>query len=117
LKLGPEPVVVPAPVAGLLSRYADERWNMTTTNTGTDFLFPGGRPGEHIIAMQLRHRLGLLGITKAERQGSLTHLLSEVPAAVVAMATGYSSATTSARATQAGTDWAGYAVLKRTGAG
>jgi hypothetical protein len=117
LKLGPEPVCLPAPVAALVSRYAGERWNMTTTNTGTDFLFPGGRPGEHIIAMQLRHRLGLIGITKAERQGSLTHLLSEVPAAVVAMATGYSSGTTATRAAQAGTDWAGYAALKRAGAG
>jgi hypothetical protein len=117
LKLGPEPVVLPPPVAELLSRYASERWNMTTTNTGTDFLFPGGRPGEHIIAMQLRHRLGRLGITKAERQGSLTHLLSEVPAAVVAMATGYSSGTTATRAAQTGTDWAGYAALKRAGAG
>ncbi len=117
LQLGPEPVVLPPPMAELLSRYADERWNMTTTNTGTDFLFPGGRPGEHIIAMQLRHRLGRLGITKAERQGSLTHLLSEVPAAIVAQATGYSSGTTATRAAQAGTEWAGYAALKRAGAG
>jgi hypothetical protein len=117
LKLGPEPVVLPSPVAALVSRYAGERWNMTTTNTSTDFLFPGTRPGEHIIAMQLRHRLGRLGITKAERQGSLTHLLSEVPAAVVAKATGYSSATTATRAAQVGTDWAGYAALRRAGAG
>jgi hypothetical protein len=90
---------------------------MTTTNAGTDFLFPGGRPGEHIIAMQLRHRLNLIGITKAERQGSLTHLLSEVPAAIVAKATGYSAGTTAVRAAQAGTDWAGYAALKRADAG
>jgi hypothetical protein len=117
MKLGAEPIALPAPVAALLSRYAGERWNMTTTNTGTDFLFPGGRAGEHIIPMQLRHRLGRLGITKAERQGSLTHLLSEVPAAIVAKATGYSAGTTSVRAAQAGTDWAGYAALKRADAG
>lgn len=64
-------------------------------------------------AMQLRHRLGLLGITKAERQGSLTHLLSEVPGAIVAAATGYSSATTAARAAQTGSDWGRYVSLKR----
>ena len=116
LKLGPEPVALPTPVGALVSPYAGERWNMTTTNTGTDFLFPGGRSGEHIIAMQLRHRLGALGITKAERQGSLTLLLSEVPAAIVAKATGYNSGTTAARAAQAGTDWARYVALRRAGA-
>jgi hypothetical protein len=89
---------------------------MTTTNSGPEFLFPGRRPGEHIIAMQLRIRLGQLGITRAERQGSLTHLLSEVPAAVVAKAIGYSSETTASRAAQTGSDWASYAALKRVSA-
>jgi hypothetical protein len=113
IKLGPEPVALPDPMAALVSRYADERWNMATTNTGTEFLFPGGRPGEHIVAMQLRFRLGEIGITKAERQGSLTHLLSEVPGAIVAAATGYSPATTAARTAQTGGDWGRYVALKR----
>jgi hypothetical protein len=86
---------------------------MTTTNTRTEWLFPGGRPGEHIVALQLRFRLGQLGITKAERQGSLTYLLSEIPAPVVAKLTGYNSATTAAKAAQTGTDWARYVALKR----
>ncbi len=116
LRLGDEPVALPTPVGALVSRYAGERWNMTSTNTGTEFLFPGRRPGEHIIATQLRIRLGQLGITRAERQGSLTHLLSEVPAAVVAKATGYSPGTTAARAAQTGSDWASYAALKRVSA-
>jgi hypothetical protein len=114
VSLGRDPVVVPEPAAGLVFRYAAERWNMNTTNTGTEFLFPGRRPGEHIIAMQLRIiRLGERGITRTERQGALTYLLSEVPAAVVAKATGYSPATTAARAAQTGTDWARYVALKR----
>jgi hypothetical protein len=54
-----------------------------------------------------------VGITKAERHGYLSHLLSEVPAAVVAKATGYGSATTAAREAQAGTNWARYVALKR----
>ena len=66
-----------------------------------------------MIAMQLRIRLGQIGITRTERQGALTYLLSEVPAPVVAKATGYSPATTAARAAQAGTDWARYVALKR----
>ncbi len=113
IELGPEPVVLPDRVAALVSRYVAERWNMTTTNTGTEFLFPGCRSGEHIVAMQLRFRLGQLGITKAERQGSLTHLLNEVPGAIVAAATGYSPATTAARTAQTGSDWGRYVALKR----
>ncbi len=49
------------------------------------------------------------------RQGTLSHLVSEVPASVVAKATGYSLGTTAARAALAGTDWAHYAALKSSG--
>jgi hypothetical protein len=56
-------------------------------------------------------RLNRLEITKVERQGALSHLVSEVPASVVAKATGYSFGTTAARAALAGTDWARYAPL------
>jgi hypothetical protein len=66
--------------------------------------------------MQLRIRLGQLGIARGERQGSLTYLLSEVPAAVVAKATGYSAGSTALRAAQTGRDWASYAALKRVDA-
>jgi hypothetical protein len=113
LNLGHDPIVVPEPAASLVSQYAAARWNMNTTNTQTEFLFPGRRPGEHIIAMQLRSRLGQLGITKAERQGSLSYLISEVPAPVVAKLTGYNPATTAAKAAQISTDWARYVTLKR----
>ena len=41
--------------------------------------------------------------------------MSEVPAAVVAKATGYSAGTTAARAARTGSDWAPYAALKRVG--
>lgn len=113
LSLGEDPVVLPEPVAELVSRYLLERRNMNTTNTTTRYLFPGRRPGEHLIAPQLAWRLRRLGITKHERQGALTHLLNEVPAAVVAKATGYSLGTTTVRASQAGTSWASYVALKR----
>ncbi len=115
LALGDEPVVLPEAVAALVWRYLGERSRTNTTNTTTSFLFPGGRPGYHVTAAQLRMRLNQLGITKRERQGALTHLLSEVPSAVVAKATGYSSATTAARAARAGTDWAGLRRLETGG--
>jgi hypothetical protein len=112
--LGDDPIPLPEPVAELVGRYCNQRINMATTNTETTYLFPGGRPGEHITAMQLGIRLRRLGITKVERQGALTHLLRQVPAPIVAKATGYSTATTAIRATQTGNDWATYAALKQT---
>ena len=112
LDLGSDPVLLPELVAALVVRYLADRAHMNTVNTTTTWLFPGGRAGAHMVAAQLTARLNRLGITKLERQGALTHLVSEVPAAVVAKATGYAPATTAARAAQAGTDWASYVALK-----
>lgn len=75
ITLGTAPVVLPEPLAELVTRYLKNRSRTNTTNTRTDFVFPGGRPGEHLTAYQLTKRLNLLGITKAERQGALTHLV------------------------------------------
>lgn len=69
LLLGPDPAPVPEPLAVLLSRYRGERTNMGTTNTATSFLFPGGRPGQHMTAAQLGHRLRRIGVTRTERLG------------------------------------------------
>jgi hypothetical protein len=113
LSLGPDPILVPEPIAALITAYVGARSNVTTTNTSTAYLFPGGRPGEHMTAARMTSRLNCLGITRFERQGSLRHLVSEAPAAVVAKATGYASATTAARSVQSGADWAGYAALMR----
>lgn len=110
--LGTDPVALPEPVAAVVSRYRDQRSNMTTTNTEMDYLFPGGRPGSHMTAFWLTKRLNQLGITRLERQGALRHLLSEVPSPVVARATGYSFDVTAARAALSGTDWAQYAALR-----
>jgi hypothetical protein len=112
VNLGVHPVPLPAAVASIFSRYLERRVNTGTTNTATDFLFPGCRPGQHVTAFQLTKRMNALGITKAERQGALTHLVNEAPAAVVAKATGYSLGSTAARSVLFGPDWADYAALK-----
>jgi hypothetical protein len=112
IALGPDPVTLPEPVAQLMVRYLGRRSRTSTTNTTTDFLFPGGRPGEHVTSWWMTKRLNQLGITRNERQGALTSLVSDVPAAVVARATGYSLGATTQRALVTGTDWAHYAALK-----
>ena len=116
LVLGDEPVVLPERAAAVFSGYLRERSSEETTNGASPFLFPGRRAGYPMIAAQLTARLNRIGITRHERQGALTHLLSEVPAAVVAKATGYSPATTAARAACAGTDWASYVALRTSAA-
>ncbi len=112
VNLGQHPVTLPEPVARVFSRYLARRINTGTTNTETDFLFPGRRPGQHMTAFQLTKHMNAIGITKAERQGALTHLVNEAPAAVVAKATGYSLGSTAARSVLFGADWARYAALK-----
>jgi hypothetical protein len=62
------------------------------------------------MAIQLTKRLN--AITKAERQGALTHLVNEAPAAVVARATGCSLGSTAARSVLFGPDRAHCAALK-----
>jgi hypothetical protein len=116
VNLGAHPVPLPEPAAALFTRYLAQRTRTGTTNNATDFLFPGGRPGQHVTAFQLTKRLNALGITKAERQGALTHLVNEAPAAVVAKATGYSLGSTAARSVLFGPDWAHYAALKSSAA-
>ena len=113
ISFGPDPIELPEPVATIVASYLASRSRMNTTNTTTDYLFPGGRPGAHVTAQRLAARLNRLGITKSARQGALSHLLSEVPAAVVARVTGYATDTTAARAALAGSDWARYAALKQ----
>jgi NAD(P)-dependent dehydrogenase (short-subunit alcohol dehydrogenase family) len=117
VNLGQHPVTLPEPVARVFSRYLARRINIGTTNTETDFLFPGCRPGQHITAFQLTKHMNALGITRTERQGALTHLVNEAPAAVVAKATGYSLGSTAARSVLFGPDWARYAALKSSASG
>ncbi|MFZ2056089.1 MAG: hypothetical protein WAV54_01590 [Acidimicrobiales bacterium] len=57
----------------------------------------------------------MYGNDPCAHQRALNHLVSEVPASVVAKATGYSLGTTAARAVLAGTDWANDAALKSSG--
>ena len=105
LQLGTDPIPVPGELAVLLRRLVADR-------SATDHLFPGGRPGQPVTAAWMTARLNRLGITRLERQGALTRLLGQVPAAVVARATGYSLEGSTSRAALAGNSFANYAALK-----
>jgi hypothetical protein len=68
------------------------------------------RARAHITAPQLTKRINQLGISRLERQGPLSYLVSEAPAPVATRATGYSLDATTASAVLSGTNWANYAV-------
>jgi hypothetical protein len=115
LRLGTDPVVLPVGTAVLVRRLHDEHATSDRTNERNGYLFPGGRPGQHLTAAMLTSRLNRLGITKTERQGALSRLTAEIPAAIVANATGYSLEASARRAAQGGTEWANYVNLKVAG--
>jgi hypothetical protein len=111
LRLGPEPLLLPPPLDGLLtslpiakpfgaaSTLADERW-----------LFPGKWAGHHQHPTSLMHRLNKLGITtRASRNTAMLHLAAAVPPAVFASLIGISVSSATKWAEFAGSNWTTYA--------
>jgi hypothetical protein len=107
LRIGADPIPVPDKLAHLVRRVIAER----PAGAG-GYLFPGGRPGQHATAAWMSVLLNRLGITRHDRQGALTRLLADVPAAIVARSIGYSLEASTQRSTQAGHSYASYVVLK-----
>lgn len=112
LRLGREPVVLPEPLAGLVRDLAGIRRGHAVIGASgaSPWLFPGGRPGRPISAMQLAERLRHLGLNPAQsRCAALFQLATEPPAAVLARMLGIhiSVAVAWQRASAGG--WTGYA--------
>lgn len=87
LRLGPRPIVLPEPLAGLvLDLVATRRGHAALGDQGTSmWLFPGGQPARPISASRLTERLRELGISAGPaRSAALFQLATELPAAVIA---------------------------------
>ncbi|MHB8246092.1 MAG: hypothetical protein ACYDGN_12210 [Acidimicrobiales bacterium] len=87
LRLGPEPIVLPSPLDGLvLGLVASRRGHAVLGDQGTSpWLFPGGQPGRPISASRLAERLRRIGLKAGPaRSTALFGLASELPAAVLA---------------------------------
>jgi len=111
LRLGEEPVVLPAPVAALLRRHLDSRSNISTAaNAGSPWLFPGYRAGQPLHQSYLMTQLREAGVPLlAARNSALRQLVPDMPPAVAAQALGYSPQIAEAHARQAGATWSPYA--------
>jgi hypothetical protein len=114
LRLGDPPAPVPEPLAGLLLELVKARANMNTaSNPGSRWLFPGGRAGQPLTPGALRQRFQALGLpTIPARTASLSQLVLQAPAPVVAAALGYQSATAEQHRAAAGGSWSRYAVSR-----
>ncbi len=113
IRLGPDPLFVPAPLAALINELANNRRHLHGAGQpDSEWLFPGRRAGQPIEAEQLADRLNRYGITRRARTAALNALLADVPAPVLAKLLDREPWRVTARAATLGTDWARYASLR-----
>jgi hypothetical protein len=87
----------------------------TGSGSGSQWLFPGYRPGQHIHPNTLMIRLREVGIDLlGARNASLRALVKEVPAPLVAEMLGYSYQVTQKHATAAAEPWSRYPRIEAT---
>lgn len=111
LRLGREPITLPAPLAGLvLDLLARRRGHAALGDQGTSpWLLPGGRPGQPISPYQLAARLRQLGLRPAQSRTALFSLAAELPAAVLARLPGIHIKVAVAWQQASAGDWTTYA--------
>jgi hypothetical protein len=112
IRLGREPIVLPAPLDALaLHLAATRRGHAALGDDGTSaWLFPGGQPGQPISAYQLGERLRQIGIRSGQsRSAALFQLATDLPAAVLAHMLGIHITVAVAWQKAAAGDWAAYA--------
>ena len=112
IMLGDEPAAVPAPFAELLHDHLAQPPHRRVTNTGTAWVFPGVRAGQHLHPNTMLIRLRELGIDlRGIRNTVLRDLVQQVPPPIVASQLGYSPNTIQRHADQAAQPLEHYAAL------
>ena len=114
LEFGPTPTRVPEFIAPLFWAHINQRDNQQTTNTGTEWLFPGTRAGRPLSAPTLQNRLLKLGLDpQRTRNATLKHLTAQIDVHTLADTLGYSPKTLAQHAERAGAYFASYVEAKR----
>ena len=112
LRLGPEPVVLPEPLAALARQLCAARQGHAVIGhqASSPWLFPGGQPGRPISASQLRERLQGIGLQPGQsRSTALFQLATELPAALLARMLGIHISVAVAWQRASAGDWTAYA--------
>lgn len=115
IKLGDNPAAVPELVAPLFWEQLSNRGNQQTANTGTDWLFPGFRAGQHIHHRTLGERFLVLGIDpQRARNTTLQDLVRQVDARSLIDLLGYSGTIVTQHASRAGAPMSDYVDLRKS---
>ena len=112
IRLGREPVVLPAPIADLIRQLVEARTGHARIgdDAASRWLFPGGRPGQPISAFRLTERLRQIDIYAGQaRSTALFQLASEMPAAILARLLGIHISVAVKWQRASGGDWTAYA--------
>jgi len=114
IKLGDNPAAVPELVAPLFWGQLSNRGNQQTANTGTNWLFPGFRAGQHIHHRTLGERFLVLGIDpQRARNATLQDLVRQVDARSLIDLLGYSATIVTQHASRASAPMSDYVDLHR----
>lgn len=110
VRFGELPVPAPEPVAGLLRALLAQRKEFRGPNFDTQWLFPGRRPSQPIVARHLGDKLREHGVpVQAGRTATLQQLVLQAPAPVIASMLGYHHGHTTRLVREGGGTWNRYA--------
>ncbi|MFI7481957.1 hypothetical protein ACH9EU_08765 [Kocuria sp. M1R5S2] len=114
LTLGATPTAIPEALTAMLWQHLQNPGNQNTANTGTPWLFPGTRAGQHLHPATLSRRLKVLGIdAQRARNATLRDLTHEVDARTLIDTLGYSPGIIARHAALSATPMSDYIDMKR----
>jgi len=114
LRLGPDPLDLPDPLATLIQALPVKRRDGTAENLPNPWLFAGGLAGTHINPTNLGQRLRRIGIQpRRMRLAAAEQLSREVPPAMLSGILGLRTATIVKQTSQSGGNWATYAATRK----
>jgi len=116
MQFGSTPVVLPPPIANLLTEYLNEtRDRRPYVGTRPGWLFEGVMPQQHLSEASVRINLTKHGLHARDiKRARLDHLVQVLPASVVADITGITVNTAIRHSANTGASWGAYPEL-RTG--
>jgi hypothetical protein len=119
LRLGREPILIPAPLDVLLRELVDTRFGHAAVggHCGSPWLFPGGHPGQPLSAFRIAERLRHLGIQSSRaRSAAMFQLAADLPAAILARTLGIHISVAATWQRACAGDWLSYAaeISRRT---
>jgi len=112
LRLGREPILIPEPLDQMVRELVQTRAGHAAVGSHHEspWLFPGGRPGQHLSAFRMVERLRQLGVQPSRaRSAALFQLATDLPAVILARTLGIHISVATAWQRASAGDWTDYA--------